>query len=144
MFQDEAFSLETHIRWADGYMLLYSVTDKYSLPRTQYFSSLIYHITNHQDDHERLPMVLVGNKADQEHARLISKEEGERVAQRVECDHFEISVADSPDGVAQAMECLLKQIRQEYLKIGKRPTPFTNVKRVFKKKIYRSRSDTLQ
>ena len=93
-------------------------------------------------------MVLVANKTDLSHTgRAVSKDEGDKLSRRLDCHKFEVSVADSPDGTVECMEYLLHLVKRDYQKAAAglvRRLPFVNVKRVFKKKIYRSRSDTLQ
>ena len=97
---------------------------------------------------EVIPLVIVANKIDlSQNGRAVTKEEGDTIARRFDCQKFEISVADSPEGATEVMEFVLHTIKRDFQKAAAGLTkriPFPNVKRVFKKKIYRSRSDTLQ
>ena len=151
-FQEETV-LEKHIKWADGVILLYSITDRQSFTKLDFYHSLIQHYTRRHDDVEHaysdvIPLVLVANKIDlSQTGRSVSKEEGDKLARRFDCHKFEISVADSPEGAIEVMEFVLHLIKRDFQKMAAglaRRLPFPNVKRVFKKKIYRSRSDTLQ
>ena len=134
--------LETHIKWADGFILFYSVTDKESLSKLDYFHSFITHVRR-QDD--VIPAIVIGNKIDQSLARKVTTSEGQAVATRYECPWTEVTVAESKDGVLDAMDQLLKIIKREFGKsadgFGKKST-FNNVRKVFKKKVTRSRSDS--
>jgi len=42
-------------------------------------------------DKDKVPMILIGNKADLEGQRAISKEEGEQLAKRLDIPHIETS-----------------------------------------------------
>ena len=93
-------------------------------------------------------MVLVANKTDLTYARKVTESEGAELIQELLCPLYEVSIADSPEAVLEAMDELLRQIKREYVKTPavfekKSGGTFTNVKRVLKKKIYRSRSDTM-
>lgn len=141
---DEA-QLESHVKWADGFLLIYSVTDRNSFSLLHDFQSIL--IRQRTPD-EATPIVLVANKIDcPPFARKVAVEDGQALAQRYDRPLYEISVADSPEGVIEAMESLVGQIKREYVKVKagltNQRSPFTNVKRVIKEKIYnRSRSDT--
>lgn len=137
--------LESHVKWADGFLLIYSVTDRNSFSLLHDFQNLLIRL---RTSDEATPIVLVANKTDcPPFARKVAVEEGQTLAQRYDRPLHEISVADSPDGVIESMESLIGQIKREYVKVKagltNQRSPFTNVKRVIKEKIYnRSRSDT--
>ncbi|XP_076324358.1 uncharacterized protein LOC143232616 isoform X2 [Tachypleus tridentatus] len=105
----EPFFLESNIRWADTFILMYSVTDKCSFDECNRLKFLINlynkrcrilggplfpsHLTE-------VPVLLVGNKADQYGDRMISREDGERRSHEIDCAGFhEISVRESIDEV---------------------------------------------
>ena len=129
------------------------MTDRNSFTKLDFYHSLIQHYTRRHDDVEHaytdvIPLVLVANKIDlSQTGRSVTKEEGDKLASRFDCHKYEISVAESPEGAIEVMEFLLHAIKRDFQKaaaaLSKR-LQFPNVKRVFKKKIYRSRSDTLQ
>lgn len=121
---------------------MYSVTDQRSLSRVDYFHTFISHIRRHCDT---IPLVIVGNKVDQSFARQVSISEPDSLAKKYDCSCREISIAESKEGVLESMDELLKIIKREMSKnidgFSKKST-FNNVKRVFKKKVTRSRSDS--
>ncbi|ELU15105.1 hypothetical protein CAPTEDRAFT_215951 [Capitella teleta] len=132
--------LSTHVTWADGIVLLYSVTDRSSLSRLDYLHSFIAHARRHSDG---IPLMMVGNKTDQAFARQIPSSETSTLSKKYECSCQEISIAESKDGVLGVMEGLFKLIKKELSQDGfGRKSTFNNVRRVFKKKVTRSRSDS--
>merc|ERR1711976_609642 len=94
-----------------------------------------------------LPLVLVATKTDLEHVRKVTEEETVAIGRRHGCPTYEVSVAENPDGVLLVIQDLLRQIKREFLRnlagLEKRSSPLDNMKRVFKKKITRSKSDTV-
>ncbi|XP_013776620.2 ras-related and estrogen-regulated growth inhibitor-like isoform X2 [Limulus polyphemus] len=105
----EPFFLESNIRWADAFILMYSVTDKCSFDECNRLKFLI-NLYNKRcrilgtplfPGHDtEVPVLLVGNKADQYGDRMISKVDGERRSHDIGCAGFhEISVRESIDDV---------------------------------------------
>ena len=138
---------ESHVRWADGFILLCSVTDKSSFRQVK---DLYQCMQNARKLDDNTPLVLVGNKTDMTCARKVTEAELAEMAQCINCQAvYEISIAESRDGVMEAMEEVLRQVKREFVKAVAHPSgterksAFNNVKRVLKKKIYRSRSDTM-
>lgn len=147
---DDDAQLESQVRWADGFLLVYSVIDRSSFDRLDRLFRLIQRVRPSTDE-ASVPVVVVANKTDcPPFARQVSPEDGLALASHFDRPLYEVSVAESADGVAQAMDALIGQVKRELVKVrtaGPPPTnqksPFTNVKRVIKRKIYnRSRSDT--
>jgi len=68
-----ADTLERHVKWADGFLLMYSVTDRPSLEEARRLKEVVY---THR--HAEIPMVLVANKSDLLTARAVTEDEGER------------------------------------------------------------------
>uniref|UniRef100_A0A3Q1FWE9 small monomeric GTPase n=1 Tax=Acanthochromis polyacanthus TaxID=80966 RepID=A0A3Q1FWE9_9TELE len=69
-------SLESSIRWADGFLLLYSITQRRSFLEVPRLKTLI-----DKTKHSLIvPTVLVANKADLEIGREVTTEEGQRLA----------------------------------------------------------------
>ncbi|KAG6458510.1 ras-related and estrogen-regulated growth inhibitor [Manduca sexta] len=105
--ESEYANLESNIRWAEAFILMYSVTDKCSFDECHRLKFLI----NHNKRRRRLtssmrdcvletPVVLVGNKTDQIGDRMITMEEGKRRSKEIGCVCFhEISVRESIDQV---------------------------------------------
>lgn len=146
-FQLSKETLEKHIKWGDGYVLLYSLTEK---------SSLTY-LDNVKDTIEKFkgrdcPLVLVANKSDLMSAREIKDEESNMMGERFDCPKFEISVADGSQGVFEVMDEILCQLKREFIKglnsgnvsptDNKPKSKLYSMKKAFKKRINRSHSDT--
>ena len=149
--------METNVKWADAFILLYSVTDHQSFLRLDTYLASIGHLRHHDDGSA---LVLVANKADcPAHARRVTSDEGRRLALRLDRPVYEISVAESPEGVTKAVDDVIRQVRQRDVTRTRTATgntspgstaapqdrlsAFTNVKRVLREKIYKgSRSDS--
>ncbi|XP_044044591.1 ras-related and estrogen-regulated growth inhibitor isoform X2 [Siniperca chuatsi] len=69
-------SLESSIRWADGFLLLYSITQRLSFLEVPRLKKLI----DQTKQSLVVPTVLVANKADLEIGREVTTEEGQRLA----------------------------------------------------------------
>lgn len=139
--------LEGHVRWADGFLLVYSVTDHSSFERLDQLLDLIRTL---RPPDESTPLVVVANKTDcPGFARQVAPTEGHSLARRHGRPLYELSVAEGgPDAVTEAWDDLIGQLKREQVKVKGQPatnqrSPFTNVKRALKERIYnRSRSDT--
>ncbi|KAG7305715.1 hypothetical protein JYU34_009841 [Plutella xylostella] len=105
--ESEYSNLESNIRWAEAFILMYSVTDQCSFDECHRLKFLI----NYNKRRRRLtssmkegilevPVVLVGNKADLAGDRMVSTEEGHRRSKDIGCVCFhEISVRESIEQV---------------------------------------------
>ncbi|KAL0273371.1 UNVERIFIED_CONTAM: hypothetical protein PYX00_006053 [Menopon gallinae] len=106
--QDEGCLLrESNIRWAEAFILMYSVTDKCSFEDCTRLKFLV----NYNKRRKRLgseckdaamdvPVLLIGNKTDLARDRMVSKEEGLKRSKDIGCVCFhEISVRESVDQV---------------------------------------------
>ncbi|XP_014663975.1 PREDICTED: ras-related and estrogen-regulated growth inhibitor-like [Priapulus caudatus] len=96
--------LQENIRWADAYVLVYSVTDKCSFDECTRLKFLITHMRRRRKlsyGHAVVhPVVLVGNKSDQVGDRMVGYEDGRRRSVELGCNSFhEISVRESGDDV---------------------------------------------
>ncbi|XP_023185075.1 ras-related and estrogen-regulated growth inhibitor-like isoform X9 [Xiphophorus maculatus] len=80
-------SIESSIRWADGFLLLYSITQRSSFLEIPRLKTLI--------DKTKQSLVLVANKADLEVGRKVTTEEGQRLAKDLGCGFRELSVAEA-------------------------------------------------
>ncbi|KAJ2950520.1 hypothetical protein O0L34_g8764 [Tuta absoluta] len=105
--ESEYANLESNIRWAEAFILMYSVTDKCSFDECHRLKFLINYnkrrrrlASTIKDSALETPVVLVGNKTDQVGDRMVSTEEGQRRSQEIGCVCFhEISVRESIDQV---------------------------------------------
>ncbi|CAO1408076.1 unnamed protein product [Diamesa hyperborea] len=96
--------LESNIRWAEAFILLYSVTDKCSFEEINRLKFLINYNKRrkkiNKDGVMDAPVILVGNKTDLINDRMVTTEEGQKRSRDINCACFhEISVRESIDQV---------------------------------------------
>ncbi|BFF94632.1 ras-related and estrogen-regulated growth inhibitor [Drosophila madeirensis] len=103
----DGVTLESNIRWADAFILMYSITDKCSFDECSRLKFLINYNKRRRklgsaskDYTLDIPVILVGNKTDQPGDRMVSLDEGQRRFRELSCACFhEISVRESVDQV---------------------------------------------
>ncbi|KAK3097287.1 hypothetical protein FSP39_008365 [Pinctada imbricata] len=78
---------EQYMRSGEGFLLVYSVTDRASFNEAYKFHKQILRVK----DRDEFPMILVANKADLEHQRLVTREEGQAFANELKVDYIEAS-----------------------------------------------------
>lgn len=78
------------LQWADGLLLVYSITDRGSFN----FVRKAKEALAVADPEAAMPLALVGNKADMVHLRQVSTDEGEILAKDFECWFSEITAAE--------------------------------------------------
>lgn len=115
--EDLSARIDEHIRWADAYLVMYSVTDKCSFDECMRTKFLINHIRKRgrKLSHGHLqeyPVILVGNKTDQLGDRMMSYEQGKRRSLELGCVSFhEISARESYEEVCLVFEDLYRNWR---------------------------------
>ncbi|KAE8744024.1 hypothetical protein FOCC_FOCC009308 [Frankliniella occidentalis] len=101
--ESECLTLEANIRWAEAFILMYSVTDKCSFDECNRLKFLINYnkrkrrlgSNSSKESLSDVPVVLVGNKIDQWGDRMVSPEDGQRRSKEIGCVCFhEISVRE--------------------------------------------------
>lgn len=110
--EEERLKLEENIRWADAFILMYSITDRVSFTECSRLRFLISYAkrlrkTSHGAlaQSQELPIALVGNKCDLEFDRMVETEEGAKLAEELGCTNFyEISVRESSADVREIFE----------------------------------------
>lgn len=70
---------DQYYRTADGFIIMYSITDRRSLSEAEEIHSQIMRVR----DVDTFPIILVGSKLDLEHERVVSEEEGQNLANRL-------------------------------------------------------------
>ncbi|KAL1775941.1 ras-related and estrogen-regulated growth inhibitor [Sigmodon hispidus] len=104
-------SLTSELHWADGFVIVYDISDR---PSFAFAKALIYRIleplTTHCKRMVEPAMVLVGNKQDLCHMREVGWEEGQKVAIDFRCQFCELSAAEQPLEVELMFLRLLKDI----------------------------------
>lgn len=78
---------EQYMRTGEGFLLVYSITDKSSFEEIQHFCSQILRVK----DKNEFPMILVGNKSDLDHERQVTTQEGKDLGKSLKIFHLETS-----------------------------------------------------
>lgn len=100
---------EQYMRKGDGFLLVYSVTDKQSYENIVNFHTQILRVK----DRDIYPMLLVANKVDLVHLRTVSEEAGRELAHRLGIPYIETSAKDPPLNVDQAFQEVVRIIRNQ-------------------------------
>ena len=124
---------EGHVRWGEGFLLLYSVTDRKSFED-------IMQIKNYLDEIKKarnVTMVIVANKCDLDHLRTVSTEDGERLAQDLACAFYEVSACRGDESIEEAFHELCREVRRrkamEGSKQNRRRSSIQQMKQVLNK-----------
>ncbi|NXQ73072.1 RSLBA protein, partial [Quiscalus mexicanus] len=99
-------SLSRCVKWAEGFLLVYSITDYSSYQSVQ---PLYQHIRKVHPD-ARTPIIIVGNKADLLHARQVQAKEGLQLADELGSLFLEISTSEDSQGVCDVFQYLCKEV----------------------------------
>ncbi|XP_037378598.1 ras-related protein R-Ras2 isoform X1 [Talpa occidentalis] len=98
---------EQYMRTGEGFLLVFSVTDRGSFEEIYKFQRQILRVK----DRDEFPMILIGNKADLDHQRQITQEEGQQLARQLKVTYMEAS-AKIRMNVDQAFHELVRVIRK--------------------------------
>ncbi|XP_053331087.1 ras-related and estrogen-regulated growth inhibitor-like protein [Spea bombifrons] len=100
---------EEQLRWADGFILVYSICDRdsFNVVRQQ-----LQRIRQAKRRHGSAPVIIVGNKRDLQHRREVPGEEGRLLALSSDCGFFEISAAETYHGSLVVFHQLLETVRE--------------------------------
>uniref|UniRef100_A0A4W4GJ41 small monomeric GTPase n=1 Tax=Electrophorus electricus TaxID=8005 RepID=A0A4W4GJ41_ELEEL len=106
------------LQWADGFILVYSICDRASFNN---ISKLLLSIKATKDyvGLEKVPVVIVGNKQDLQHRRMVLSEEGWLLALSADCQFYEVSAAENYHSILMVFHGLVKSIRESRLAIKK-------------------------
>ncbi|KAM9824425.1 ras-related and estrogen-regulated growth inhibitor-like protein [Neosynchiropus ocellatus] len=98
---DSKFSLAELVHWADGFIVVYDISDRSSFhaAKATVYQIRELHLKPTKRDAESM-IFLVGNKEDLCHAREVSLEEGQRLASEFHCQFYELSAAEQYQEVA--------------------------------------------
>ncbi|KAK0179185.1 hypothetical protein PV327_007999 [Microctonus hyperodae] len=100
---------EQYMRKGDGFLLVYSVTDKQSYENIVNFYTQILRVK----DRDVYPMLLVANKVDLVHLRKVTEEQGRELARRLGIPYIETSAKDPPLNVDAAFHEVVRIIRNQ-------------------------------
>ena len=98
---------EQYMRTGDGFLLVYSITQRSTFEETSGFHEQILRVV----DQEYFPVVLVGNKCDMESERQVSTQEGKDLAKSWNSKFYESS-AKLRTNVNECYYTLVREIRK--------------------------------
>ncbi|XP_071500822.1 ras-related protein M-Ras-like [Diadema setosum] len=100
---------EQYMRTGDGFLLVYSVTDRASYDNMKSFHTQILRVK----DKDSYPMILVANKVDLVHQRKVTEEEGKTLAGELgHIPYIETSAKDPPKNIDAAFHEVVRVIRK--------------------------------
>lgn len=100
---------EQYMRKGDGFLLVYSVTDKQSFENIKHFYTQILRVK----DRDSYPMLLVANKIDLVHLRKVTEDMGRDLATQLKISYIETSAKDPPLNVDAAFHEVVRIIRNQ-------------------------------
>ena len=129
--------------------MMYSVTDAGSYNLVDKRLAWLQSHKSSQDGalyKDRIPTVVVANKTDMSHVRQVGEDHGSTLHLKYRHPIFELSVAEMPKVVQDVMQELVLKVKRELSKAAvvthtEKKSALTNMRRVFKQKITRSKSD---
>jgi len=98
---------EQYMRTGEGFLLVYSITSRSSFEEISTFQQQILRVK----DRDAYPIIVVANKADLEHERQVSSQEGRALAASFGCKFIETS-AKNRTNVDEAFYGLVREIRR--------------------------------
>ncbi|XP_006807197.1 NADH-ubiquinone oxidoreductase 75 kDa subunit, mitochondrial-like [Neolamprologus brichardi] len=134
--QSSVASLESSIRWADGFLLLYSITQRFSFLEVPQLKTLI----DQTKQNLVVPVVLVANKADLEIGRQVTTDEGQRLAKDLRCGFRELSVAEAVLAVEAAVLQLIRLVLDQQRPLPERRSYMLTVRHALTRKLTRSKT----
>ncbi|KAL0615198.1 Ras-like protein family member 11A [Plecturocebus cupreus] len=109
-------SLSKCVQWAEGFLLVYSITDYDSYlsirPLYQYIRKV------HPDS--KAPVIIVGNKGDLLHARQVQTQDGIQLANELGSLFLEISTSENYEDVCDVFQHLCKEVSKLHSLSGER------------------------
>ncbi|TRY82723.1 hypothetical protein DNTS_018781 [Danionella cerebrum] len=134
--QEDPAQKDSQMRWGDGFILVYDITDRGSFEEVAPLKGLLDEVKRPR----QVPLVLLGNKADLAHARQVAVEEGERLAADMACAFYECSacldrLCSGEGSISEAFHELCREIRRRRAVQGKsrRRSSTTHVKQAINK-----------
>ncbi|GFR21978.1 ras-like protein family member 12 [Trichonephila clavata] len=98
---------EDHIKWADAYVVVYSVCDR----STFEVARKLLETVSLSKGARRVPAILLGNKRDLERGRQVAVDDGHETSLQFRCQFYEVSAAENYVGVSLAFQSLMREAR---------------------------------
>lgn len=103
---------DQYIKSGDGFLLVYSITDRWSSHSLTAFREQILAAKGPKNKLLRdIPMILVGNKCDLDNEREVSYQDGKKIAETFSCPFFETS-AKNDTGIDEVFVNLARQMKE--------------------------------
>jgi GTPase KRas protein len=99
---------DQYMRTGQGFILVYAITSRDTFNEIVNFKDQVLRVK----DKDRVPMVLVANKADLEMERMVTTSEGQDLAKNFQCPFFETS-AKRRINVDESFFEVVREIRKE-------------------------------
>ncbi|OWF45608.1 circularly permutated Ras protein 1-like [Mizuhopecten yessoensis] len=96
---------DQYTRTGDAFLLVYSITDKYSLEEAEAIYDMMLKIKGET----RVPAVLCGNKVDLDATRVVTHDEGKALAQKLGIPFMETSAKDGTN-ICEVFETLVMEV----------------------------------
>ncbi|XP_017775281.1 PREDICTED: ras-related protein M-Ras-like [Nicrophorus vespilloides] len=116
---------EQYMRKGDGFLLVYSVTDKNSYEHIPHFHTQILRVK----DRDVYPMLLVANKVDLVHLRKVTEEQGRELAHKLGIPYIETSAKDPPLNIDATFHEVVRIVRNEAATKDKKRRKFRQIKK---------------
>lgn len=109
-YEKEESNTQRYLRWADAFMIVYSITDRPSFETARNYLIKVseYLRTSNRD----CPIALVGNKSDLERYRQISKADGQTMCCEYDGTFYECSAAEDYEFVEDIFHGLVHSIQR--------------------------------
>ncbi|XP_029413520.1 ras-related and estrogen-regulated growth inhibitor isoform X1 [Nannospalax galili] len=129
--QEDTIQREGHIRWGEGFVLVYDITDRGSFEEVLPLKNILDEVKKPKN----VTLILVGNKADLDHSRQVSTEEGEKLATELACAFYECSACTGEGNISEMFYELCREVRRRRMVQGKtrRRSSTTHVKQAINK-----------
>jgi len=108
--EDYAAIRDNYFRSGEGFLCVFSITERESFEASQEFRDQILRVKNTDSTTDNIPFILVGNKSDLNQRRQVSLEEAESLATRWRVQYIETS-AKTRDRVDTVFYDLMQQIQ---------------------------------
>ncbi|MGH0138742.1 UNVERIFIED_CONTAM: hypothetical protein FKN15_017569 [Acipenser sinensis] len=121
--EEDALLIEEKIKWGDGFVIVYSVTDRCSFDEVMRLCFLVNHIhsNSRKGSSDPPPIVIVANKRDLEFDRMVTTEDGENLSKALKHPFCEVSTRDSYEETVVVFHTLYSEMMKQ---LSSSPTSF--------------------
>ncbi|XP_075704933.1 ras-related and estrogen-regulated growth inhibitor [Rhinoderma darwinii] len=129
--QEDPLQREGHVRWGEGFLIVYDITDRGSFEEVMSLKNLLDEVKKPKN----VTFILVGNKSDLSHSRQVSAEEGEKLASELACAFYECSACTGEGNITEVFYEICREVRRRKMIQGKtrRRSSTTHVKQAINK-----------